>query len=375
MLQYRVTDPATGQRVKRAETIADAEGPNRLSRREAERAAADRIGEVDRQNVRPSTGMAIRDFVERYFRSQVVVKKKPAGQKHYRYMLDLVLPMIGERRLCDVAPIDIENLIADVLEAGYAPETAKKAKFTLSAVFKHAIKLRFYADGNPAQGVEIPESRSPKRPTYSIGQARRVLGVLASPVLEMAYLSIVTSMNASEMTGLRRKWVNLTGNIVEVEGEAVGPYSIAVREHYYEGRYGTLKAGKRYRILPLDETTAEMLKRVMADAIVQDAEAPVFQSRRGTPIDTHNVSNRIFRPLAKKFGFSVTWHGFRRMHSSMAGQLTGIPIEDRVATMGHGDARMTLHYSVEDIERRRKVPQGIMRLLLKDEDRGSNYAQ
>ena len=79
-------------------------------------------------------------------------------------------------------------------------------------------------------------------------------------------------------------------------------------------------------------------------------------------IDAHNVTNRVFRPLAEKLGCPINWHAFRRAHSTFQGEL-GAPVEDRVAVMGHADARMTLYYSIEDIERRRKTAEGMMQRL------------
>lgn len=47
----------------------------------------------------------------------------------------------------------------------------------------------------------------------------------------------------------------------------------------------------------------------------------------------------------------------------LAGQIPGIAVEDRQRTMGHDDARMSLYYSVCDVERRRAIPAGIMEQL------------
>jgi len=41
----------------------------------------------------------------------------------------------------------------------------------------------------------------------------------------------------------------------------------------------------------------------------------------------------------------------------------GMPMADRIATMGHADARMTLSYDITDIERRRRVPSEILARL------------
>ena len=44
---------------------------------------------------------------------------------------------------------------------------------------------------------------------------------------------------------------------------------------------------------------------------------------------------------------------FRHTHSTLAEQMD-IPLSERQATMGHASARMTLHYTHADIERRRQ---------------------
>lgn len=77
----------------------------------------------------------------------------------------------------------------------------------------------------------------------------------------------------------------------------------------------------------------------------------------------HNISNRIFRPLGRKLGFSITWHSFRRACATFADQL-GAPLGERMAIMGHSTSKMTLYYSIADVERRRAVPAQIMERLL-----------
>jgi integrase len=141
---------------------------------------------------------------------------------------------------------------------------------------------------------------------------------------------------------------------------------VAVRENWYEGKRGSLKRGKRRRNCPITRELAADLARLIAansSSGRQGGEYPVFCSATGTPIDSHNASNRVFAPLAAKLGFPVTWHSWRRCHSSLVGQIAGIPAEDRVATMGHSDIGMSLYYSVDDIERRRRIPEEIRKRL------------
>lgn len=354
-------------RPKCCEIIADAIGPNAVkSKREAQRLAWELVlSKLDQRTLRPASTMNLADFVKTKFELQVVAKKKPAGQKHYRYVLDHhVVPALGNRRMCDISGDDVEDLIALKRDEGYSGQTVLHVKNAVSAIFRLAKKLRLYVYENPAAGIEMPEVRRVKRPTLTVDQAARALAALASPVREMALLSIATSLGPAEMLGLRRKHVNFTGQMAMTEdGEALAPHSIAVRENYYEGEYGTLKAGARKRNIGLPPELSDALRQIASTAPRQDADAPVFQSRAGTPLDAHNISNRVLRPLGKKLGFALTWYSFRRAHSTFAAAL-GIPAHERQALMGHADARMSLYYDVADVERRRAVPQRIVESLM-----------
>jgi site-specific recombinase XerC len=168
-------------------------------------------------------------------------------------------------------------------------------------------------------------------------------------------------MNVAEMCGLTLWWCNLTDRVQILDGEVLAPYSVGVRENWYEGERCSLKTGKRQRNLPIPRDLAEELAAyVAARGKFQGPDDPLFCSRAGTPVDQHNISNRKFKPLAKKLGFPVTWHGFRRAHSTFVGTFEGVAVEDRVATMGHADAKMTLHYSLADIDRRRGISERVL---------------
>lgn len=346
-------------RVKRSSVIADAAGPGSVSRREAWRIAQkDYVPRIDRINMHPPSMMTVADFVEAKFTPQHLWKLKPGGQAHYAYVLPRVLDYLGKRRLCDVTPDDVEALIREYHERGLAAQTLMHYRNAVSAVFRLAKRLRLYQDENPAAGVTVPEIVPAKRPTLTWEQARRALERLKSPYREMALLSMATSMNVAEITGIRCQWCNLTDTLKVVDGEVLPPYSIAVRENWYQGKRGTLKTGSRRRNVPLTPDLAEMLR-----AFLGDEDAPLFRGRTGQPVDAHNASNRHLGPLAEKLGYPVTWHSFRRAHSSFAAQVDA-PLADRVANMGHAEARMTMHYDVADLERRRAVPTAIMARLI-----------
>lgn len=356
--------PLHGEPIQRSQVIAPATGPDALNRRKAQRLFNEQIlSKLDQRVTHIGSTMTLRQFVDSKFQVQVVERKKPATKKHYKYILgSFILPEFGHKRLCDVHRDDVETLVSKTLE-DYSTQLAVHIKNAVSRIFNHAEALDCYPGKNPARGVDCGELKHTKRPTLTWDQAKRALDALPSPVREMAWLSIETSMNAAELCGLRRCWVNLTGELKETEGEALSPYSVAVRENVYQNKRGSLKKGKRKRNLPISEEMAADLRKLIQASPWHGEDFPLFCSQRGTPIDADNVRARVFAPLHKKLGFPVNWHMFRRAHSTFAGVSSGISLEARRLTMGHADAEMTMYYSVDDIEQRRALPQQIRKSL------------
>lgn len=355
--------------IPRCERVGPTKGPEALSKKEAQRMAGEMwLDDINRRNLKPSSSMSFADFIKTKFQLQVVEKKKSGGRKHYNYVLSLLLPQLGTRRLCDINVDAVETAVMTVRARGLSWQVAKHCQATLHRVFKLAKRLDLYHGDNPADGVDPGEQPlTKKRPGYTWVQAATVLARLKDPARTMAKLSIATSMNVAEICGIRLKWCNFSDQVAVVEGEVLAPHSIAVREHWYDNERGTLKAGKRRRNVPLTPDLAAELRNFATRDKFTDPEDPLFVSRTGTPVDQHNISNRHFRPLAVKVGFPVTWHGFRRAHSTFTGTLAGISVEDRRANMGHADATMSLHYSIEDMERRREIPTQIMARLAETE--------
>ena len=360
--EYRVDGQGNSIAVRKCAAIARCEGPSAIkSEQQVRREIVDPLmRELDRRVLLPETLMTVRDFWNERFGRYHLWKLKPAGRRHYEYLWRKLDPVIGDRRLADITPDDVERVLAHFHQQGLSAQTVTHLRNAISAIFRCAKRLGLHHRENPASLVEPPPIEARRRPTLTAEQARLVIAALPSPAREMATLSMACSLNVAELCGLRQKWVNLTEYPISVEGEALAPLSLAVRENYSNGQYGTLKTGRRRRIVPLTPELAGMLRSIIERDVDKSPDAPVFQSRTARPVDGHNIASRIFRPLGKRLGFPITWRSFRRAHSTLAGMLDGIPIEDRVALMGHADARMTLYYSIPDIERRRAIPAKIL---------------
>jgi hypothetical protein len=110
----------------------------------------------------------------------------------------------------------------------------------------------------------------------------------------MAFLSLTTSLNVAELSGLHWKRINLSGKFVHSAGEAIAPYSLHVRENYYLNRWGSVKTKSRQRTVGLPDYVESQLVAVRDASSFTKPDDPVFTSRVSTPIDAHNINNRIF---------------------------------------------------------------------------------
>jgi integrase len=339
-------------RVRRNVPIANAKEE---TKKQAQRAARTILATVDDHAVMPLSLITVREFIEKKFMIDVVWALKHAGKKHYEYILNKhVVPALGGSRLRDINTDHVQALVKQKIEAGYSVQTAVHIRNAISAVFNHARLKRAYSGDNPAQGVRMPEMFRRDAHALSFQMGRDLLAVLPPTVRTMALLSMTTSMNVAEMLALRWKRVNLTGEVAIVGAEALNPWSVAVRENYYRGHFGSVKAKSRRRVVPLSGSVAKALAELKAASKYSGPEDLVFASRTGKPLSERNLLGRVLKPAGEKLGIVwLSWHVFRHTHATLGEQI-GMALSDRQAQMGHGDARMTMHYTHSDLDRRRQ---------------------
>lgn len=134
----------------------------------------------------------------------------------------------------------------------------------------------------------------------------------------------------------------------------MAPHSLAVRENYYRGKFGSVKAKSRRRNVPLSKPVIAALEAIRAESTFTGPDDLVFATRNGTPLSERNLLGRMLKPAGEQPGIPwLSWHVFRHTHATRGEQI-GVSLSDRQAQMGHGDVRMTMHYTHSDIDRRRQ---------------------
>jgi integrase len=340
-----------------------------LTEKQAERFAWDHyLKTLDNATVKPLSTMTIEHFWEQHYKLHLDRKRKFSTRSQYKSLWKVwIQPGIGNVRLFELKPDQVDAVIQQALDAKKGTETAKHIKKVISSIVEHARKERMFTGENPAHLVELPEHVPVRRPhSMTIEQCREWFAAVrdvaadpkdrrsdARPIRTMSLFEVCCSLGPSEQLGLRWKHLNLTDSAALFEGDRMEPLSAAIRENCYHCRGGSLKTKHRLRNIPLPKVLVEALKALRASSKWSGSEDPVFAGEKGRPIWSDNLQKRTLKPKAIELGMPwLSWNVLRHTCATLAKNL-GMNDVDRRALMGHSDETMTDRYTHEDAERMR----------------------
>ena len=341
--------------VKVSRKIGPCIGPTRLNAAEARQIGYERYVSVANGPSAVPQGLAsVRQFVAVMFMPGHVAKKKPAGQGHYRTMLNNhVLPAIGEQRLRDVNGRMVQAFLDGMARRGLSSQTVLHARNVVSAMFRHAKKLGYWRGDLPTEHVETETVRHKKRKFYSAEENRLLLEQL--DVRDRALVALVgeTGLRIGEALGLRWGRLN-TGSmdVVSIDGEELVAGTLAVREQYTKnGWQPSAKTDAGERDVPVVAAVCRMLDAWRALAEFTAPECPVFAATAENPVRAGNLVRDRMEQACKRAG--IEWLGFHAARHNLSDRLDGkVTDADRAKVLGHSNAKITNKvYSRGHIER------------------------
>jgi len=322
--------------------VGPAIGPDRLTRKEAQRAVWEKLPFGPQQpnnHAGPNNSdVTIADFVEKSFVPEHVAIKGLAGRTHYRAILKHVLtpeevqrvfnldversrtrlkaipewPYLSALELSHTLPKHIEELMLAAQTRGYSMQTVTHIRNVVSAIFSHAKKANYFVGPNPASQVAVPGISRKEAHMLSLQQLGAVLELMRYPEKEMTLLAIATGMNVAEICGLQWKHVNLSAFDQEVNGERLPSRTIAVRKQWYRGELNSVKIG-RTRNVPIPELIFPVLTGLSQRGRFNRVEDFVLVSEAGTPVNETNIASRRLKGVGQELGMPwLSWHVFRR---------------------------------------------------------------
>jgi integrase len=270
---------------------------------------------------------------------------KPKTVAVYRDAIELYLrPHLGAIRLLELRAHHLDRFYAAISIGRrgrpLSPSSIRRVHAVLRSALSTAVKRRLIPY-NPAAHVELaPEN--PKRPKpWSVDQCQAFLQHVEADRLSTLYhLMLVTGLRRGEAVGLRWEDVDLESRclfvvqqITEVRGRAV---------------VGTPKTKRGSRVVPVDQATAQLLRRQReAQGVERTAwgeawneQGLAFTREDGRPLRPEYVT-RHFQALTKEAGLPIIrLHDLRHTNASIA-LAAGVDLKVVSDRLGHSTTAIT----------------------------------
>lgn len=231
-LVYRIkfTD-STGRQVM--ETLGPARaGPEVVwTRRRAEKALRDRLGEVEAKRWRRTSPVAFEEWARRWLdQGETRRDWKPRTTAAYTTVTERLIAAFKGKRLADLRPADVAAYVAKKTKDGLAAATVNRDVSILHDILKVAVREELIGS-NPAAGAERPRLRQKRWRILTPAEVAKVARSFTDEQARVAFLVLVMcGLRRHELQALRWKHVDLVEDVLRVTDSKTedGVRSIAI---------------------------------------------------------------------------------------------------------------------------------------------------
>jgi len=308
------------------------------SMREAQSYLTRKLRERDLGRDLEGAKITLNEYLDRWLETAVRPRVRPKTFQDYQGMLHrYVRPILGERVLAGLRPLDLQTMCQQMTERGLSARTVRYAHVVVTSAMQHAVRWRLLLE-NPADGLKVPQQQRNEMRSLAVDQARTLLkaveGTKYGPVLAVA---LTTGMRPSEYLGLKWQdvdWARQTISIVRSIQRLNGKWC-----------FSDTKRSRSRRPIKLQSWIVALLRDLQTKACAQDlypeADDLVFRTPSGQPINADY--------LAKQFRSILDLAGVPRMrlydlrHSAATIALAaGVSPKVVSEQLGHASTAFTL---------------------------------
>ena len=247
------------------------------------------------------------------------------------YLRSFVLPTFGELRLVEVQPLAVQQWVAELNAAGYAPATIRKAYEILRRIFTAAVESRLIAH-SPCQGVKLPKIEQTEKRYLSPAEIHNLADAIHPRFRALVLTAAYSGARFGELAGLGRqhyeplkRTIRIERNLTEVRGQLA---------------FGETKtrASRRTISIPawLVDALAEHLARYPGN------DDLIFTAPAGGPVRRTSFRTRFWRPAVRSsVGEPCRFHDMRHTHVALLIEQGAHP-QVIASRLGHTSVRTVL---------------------------------
>lgn len=255
--------------------------------------AAEFTREMERVNVVQTGLPAFGDFAETWF-SQMKIEWRESYSATVRGTLDsYLLPEFDERPLTAISKDDLLNFRADIAtRKGRKGTTLSNERINhimtpLRMILNEAAQR--YSFTSPYQGIKSLKVPKTDVQPFTLAEVKLILDTVRADFFAYYTTRFFTGIRTGEVDGLQWKYVDFDRR------------EIHVAENWVNGSLGETKTEGSNRIIHMSQIVYDALKE--QEKATGD-EQFVFCNSKGTPLNHHNVTKRVWYPLLRHLGLA-----------------------------------------------------------------------
>jgi integrase len=284
------------------------------NRRDAEGLLSQRLHEHHQPSWQQPSQLLVREYAAEWLnrrdparaviptrRNHTKTRLAAGTHREYRRSFDLhILPTLGELRLAELTPLQIDQLIGQLEHKGLAPGTIRNAITPLRAMLGDAHRQGLIPT-NPALNADLPPIQEfigkelPAEHTTAIRQALlehappHPLNPHEHDPIWVCWfdLSLATGMRQGELRALQWQHINLERRIIRVE------------QAYSRTELKRPKTNAGTRTIPIFNSALNALHKLQQRANQLATHHPdqlLFQTATGNPLHPSNLNRRVWQP-------------------------------------------------------------------------------
>jgi len=310
VIRYRVRT-VDGKWKQKSETLYELAG-----KKAARTVLAQRLRESTTRKVE-AADLSLRDFVETYWKPYLDRKNvKPSTWMGYESVLERhILPVFGDLRLVDVAPLHVEDLLRAKLESGLSPKTVRNLIGLLQGIFSLAVDNDLVAR-SPVRDKHKPTVQRREKPVWTAEQIRAVVEAVPRPYRAFFLCAALTGARLGELLGLQGKHVDLDGR------------KLRIQQSLWQGQLVSPKTQGSVRTVPFGDVLAEALTEHRLNSQHTGPDDFVFCKADRSPLHPDVLRKDVLYPALDRLGISrdsrsAGFHTFRHSAASFINTQTG----------------------------------------------------
>jgi integrase len=266
--------------------------------------------------VEPSS-LTVNSYLEKWLERIAKTRVSERTYRGYEWLLkNRVSTTLGNKKLSDVRPLDIQTLYGEMQERGLSSRSVRAFHAVLSSAFKQAVRWQMLAR-NPCEAVDLPRQIRKEMQAFSPEEARRFLEAAAKDSHGVIFaFALATGMRPEEYLALKWSDIDLNKGTATVQRSLQRPKGGG----WY---YDEPKTSRSRRTIPLPTSIVRSLiehKRQQAEArlklgAVYQQHDLVFASADGTPFMLSNLTRRHFKPILKSAKLPDSFRLYDLRHS------------------------------------------------------------